>query len=127
MAEAAINCDGGLFFGRDTQRLGIFTLDEKQTSSLSHGSTVCFTQDYVNAKSDREKGSPSYSRGSVFQERWLAPRQISFHCNQVFWECTKPKACEAFPSWEAKVDHDEIFSTQRRTSKPWDKGLIHPH
>ena len=77
MADAAINCDGGLFFGRDTQRLGIFTLDEKQTSSLSHRSTVCFTQDYVNAKSDSGKGSLLYSRGWVCQERWLAPRQTS--------------------------------------------------
>ena len=127
MAEAAINCDGGLFLGRDPQRLGIFTLDEKQTSSLSHRSTVCFTQDYVNAKSDRGKGSPLYSRGWVCQERWLAPRQIVFHSNQVFWECTKLKACEAFPDWEAKVDHDGNFPTQRRTSQPWDKGLVHPN
>ena len=127
MAEAAINCDGGLFFGRDPQRLGIFTLDEKQTSSLSHRSTVCFTKDYVNSKSDRGNGSPLYSRGWVCQERWLAPRQISFHSNQVFWECTKLKACEAFPSWEAKVDQDGNFPTQRRTSQPWDKGLVYPH
>lgn len=130
MAEASINCDGGLFFGRDPQRLGIFTLDEKQTTSLSHRSTVCFTQDYVNAKSDKEEGSPLYTRGWVCQERWLAPRQISFHSNQVFWECTKLKACEAFPSWEAKVDHDGNFPTQNRTSRPWNlwkQGLVHPH
>lgn len=127
MAEAAINCDGGLFFRRDPQRLGIFALDEKQTSSLSHGSNVCFTQDYVNAKADRGKSSPLYSRGWVCQERWLAPRQISFHSNQVFWECTKIKACEAFPSWEAKFDHDGNFPTPRQTSKPWDKGLVHAH
>lgn len=127
MAEAATNCDGGLFFGRDPQRLGIFTLDEKQTSSLSHRSTVCVTQDYVHAKSDKGKGSPLYSRGWVCQERWLAPRQISFHSNQVFWECTKLKACEAFPAWEAKVDHDGNFPTQRRTSQPWGKGLVRQH
>ena len=77
MAEAAINCDGGLFFGRDPQRLGIFTLDEKQTSSLSHGSTLCFTQDYVNAKSDRGKGSPLYSRGWVCQAMNIFTRGLS--------------------------------------------------
>ena len=103
MAEAAVNCDGGLFFERNPQRLGVFTLDEKQTSSLSHRSTLCVTQDFVNAKSDKRKGSPLYSRGWVCQERWLAPRQISFHSNQVFWECTKLKACEAFPTWEFKA------------------------
>ena len=125
MAEAAINCDGGLFFERDPQRLGIFTLDEKQTSSLSHRSTVCVTRDYVSAKSDRRKGSPLYSRGWVCQERWLAPRQISFHPNQVFWECTKLKACEAFPSWESKTDHDGILPTQHRDSQTWNRALVH--
>ena len=127
MAEAAINCDGGLFFGRNPQRLGIFSLDEKQTSSLSHKSTICVAQDYVNAKSDRGKGSRLYSRGWVCQERWLAPRQISFHSNQVFWECTKLKACEAFPSWEAKIDHYGNLPTQRQISQPWNKGLVHSH
>ena len=127
MAEAAINCDGGLFFARDPQRLGIFSLDEKQTSSLSHKSTICVAQDYVGAKSDRGKGSRLYSRGWVCQERWLAPRQISFHSNQVFWECAKLKACEAFPSWEAKIDHYGNFPTQRQISQPWNKGLVHPH
>lgn len=117
MAEAAIDCDGGLFFGRDPRRLGIFTFDEKQTSNLSHRSTVCVTQDYVNAKSDKRKGSPLYSHGWVCQERWLAPCQISFHSNQVFWECTNLKACEAFPAWEAKVDHVGNLPTQQRTSR----------
>ena len=126
MAEAAINCDGGLFFERDPRRLGIFTIDEKQTSNLSHRSTVCVTQDYVNAKSDKRKGSPLYSRGWVCQERWLAPRQISFHSNQVFWECTNLKACEAFPSWGAKVDHVGSLPTQQQTSRPWNTSLIHP-
>ena len=124
MAEAAINCDVGLFFERDPQRLGIFTLDEKQTSNLSHRSTVCVTNDYVKAKSDEGKGSPLYSRGWVCQERWLSPRQISFHSNQVFWECRKIKACEAFPSWEAKVDHDAIHPTKRQFFQPWDNDLI---
>ncbi len=127
MAEAAINCDGGLFFGRDPQRLGIFNLDEKQTSSLSHRSTVCVTQDYVNRKSDKGKGSPLYSRGWVCQERWLAPRQISFQSNQVFWECTMLKACEAFPSWEAKADQVGNFPTRLQPFQRWNRGLVHSH
>lgn len=127
MAEAARNCDGGLFFQRDPQRLGIFTLDEKQTSSLSHRSTVCVAQDYVNAKSDKRKGSPLYSRGWVCQERWLAPRQISFHSNQVFWECTRLKACEAFPSWEAIADLAGNLPTQCRISQPWNNSMVHSH
>ena len=114
LAEAAINCDGGLFFERDPQQLGIFTLDEKQTSSLSHRSTVCVTRDYVSAKSDKRKGSPLYSRGWVCQERWLAPRQISFHPNQVFWQCTNFKACEAFPSWTKSLTHPHTTTIHRR-------------
>ena len=127
MAEAAINCHGGLFFGRDPQRLGIFTLDEKQTSSLSHRSSLCVTQDYISSKSDKGKSSPLYSRGWVCQERWLAPRQISFHSNQAFWECSKVKVCEAFPSWEDKVDHAGNPSSQRRTPQPCNKSLALPH
>ena len=128
-AEAAINCDGGLFFGRDPQRLGIFALDEKQTSSLSHRSTLCVTENYVEARSDKGKSSPLYSRGWVCQERWLAPRQISFHSNQVFWECTKFQACETFPSLEAKTRSGGSFSIQRQTLHPWNmiEGSAHPH
>ena len=127
MAEAAVNCDGGLFFGRDPQRLGVFTLDEKQTSSLSHRSTLCVTQDFVNAKSDKRKGSPLYSRGWVCQERWLAPRQISFHSNQVFWECTKLNACEAFPTWEIEADYAGNLPTRRLTSQSLITSRVHPH
>ena len=127
MAEAATNCDGGLFFPRDPQRLGVFTLDEKQTSSLSHRSTLCVTQDFVHAKSDKGKGSPLYSRGWVCQERWLAPRQISFHSNQVFWECTRLKACEAFPSWEVEADNASNLPIRRLSSQSLIRSLVHSH
>ena len=127
MAEAAVNCDGGLFFERDPKRLGVFILDEKQTSSLSHRSALCVTQDFVNAKSDKRKGSPLYSRGWVCQERWLSPRQVSFHSNQVFWECTKLQACEAFPTWEIKADYAENLPTRRLTSQSLSKSRVHPH
>ena len=81
MTEAAVKCNGDLFFGRDLQRLGVFILDEKQTSSLSHRSRLYVTQDFVNAKSDKRKGSTLYSREWICQERWLDSRQISFHSN----------------------------------------------
>ena len=126
MAEAATNCDGGLFFERDPQRLGVFNLNEKQTPSLSHRSSLCVTQDFVNTKSDKGKGSPLYSRGWVCQERWLAPRQIAFHSDQVFWECTKLKACEAFPSWEARDNDAGSNPTQRLTSQSLSGRPAHP-
>ena len=130
LAEAAANCDGGLFFGRDPQQMGVFTLDEKQTSSLSHSrSTICVTQDYVKKEFDRRKDSPLSSRGWVCQERWLAPRQVSFQSNQVFWECSKSKACEAFPFWKETTEadnHDENYSVQRRSFQPWSENLFSP-
>ena len=127
MAEAAVNCDGGLFFERKPQKLGVFILDEKQTSSLSHRSTLCVTHDFVNAKSDKRKGSPLYSRGWVCQERWLAPRQISFHSNQVFWECTKLKACEVFPRSEIKADPAGNHLAHRLTSQSLSTSQVHTH
>ena len=116
MASAAVDCQGGLFFNRDPQRLGVFILENRQISNLSYESAVCFAQDYIDANSERGKDTPLHSRGWVCQERWLAPRQISFHSNQVFWECTKLKACEIFPSWEASGDHGGNLLTRRPTA-----------
>lgn len=129
LAEAALDCDGGLFFDRDPQDLGVFTLDEKQTSSLSHRSNICFIRDYVDTKSRGGKGSPLYSRGWVCQERWLAPRLLSFHSNQVFWECAKVKACEAFPSSGVKAvtDQGNIKLAYRSNIQAIGRGVIHPH
>ena len=37
------------------------------------------------------------SRAWVLQERILAPRVLHYGPNQLFWECRKQEACEAFP------------------------------
>jgi hypothetical protein len=41
--------------------------------------------------------APVNSRGWVFQERFLAPRKLSFGVRQLFWECAEFRASESFP------------------------------
>ncbi|KAK1636331.1 hypothetical protein BDP81DRAFT_450232 [Colletotrichum phormii] len=38
-----------------------------------------------------------HSRGWVFQERFLSPRQIYFTKSQIMWECLEEHRCEGFP------------------------------
>lgn len=41
--------------------------------------------------------SPLCTRGWVFQERLLAPRNLHFGAHQLFWECDCCLACEMYP------------------------------
>jgi len=42
--------------------------------------------------------SPSCKRAWVFQERFLAPRNLHFGARQLFWECDCCLACEMYPT-----------------------------
>lgn len=41
--------------------------------------------------------SPLHNRGWVFQERFLAPRNLHFCRDQLFFECNEHTTCETFP------------------------------
>ena len=41
--------------------------------------------------------APLNRRAWVMQERFLSPRSLHFGTKQLFWECRKSEACEAFP------------------------------
>ncbi|EUC43661.1 hypothetical protein COCMIDRAFT_44497, partial [Bipolaris oryzae ATCC 44560] len=41
--------------------------------------------------------SPLHNRGWVFQERFLAPRNLHFFRDQLFFECNERIVCETFP------------------------------
>ena len=41
--------------------------------------------------------SPLHNRGWVFQERFLAPRNLHFFRDQLFFECNERTVCETFP------------------------------
>ncbi|UQC88608.1 uncharacterized protein CLUP02_14133 [Colletotrichum lupini] len=38
-----------------------------------------------------------HTRGWVFQERFLSPRQVYFTRSQIMWECLEEHKCEGFP------------------------------
>jgi hypothetical protein len=42
-------------------------------------------------------GGTLHHRGWVFQERFLAPRQLHFSKQQILWECLDEHKCEGFP------------------------------
>lgn len=56
-----------------------------------HSQDVCFIDnDLLRA--------PLNSRAWVIQERYMAPRQLSFTASQVYWECSKLVASEQCPT-----------------------------
>ena len=93
-AEAAANCHAGLFVRREGKHTRDYILDGLRIADSP-------SQDYLLvpvACRDKIEDGPLRKRGWAFQERLLAPRQISFGSHQVIWRCSRFTACEFFPS-----------------------------
>lgn len=85
-----------------------FELNGCSTYQLSRVSSV---EDDLNT-------APLNSRAWVFQERYLASRQLSFTASQVYWECAELVANEQCPGGLA----DELW-TKQQTLSLWKKRL----
>lgn len=81
----------GLYHGRDPVTILAPDLGEGDTSLARLG---MFDEDIEDA--------PLNTRAWVLQERYLAPGQLSFTKNQVYWECQELMACEQFPGGMAE-------------------------
>jgi hypothetical protein len=46
-----------------------------------------------------------FKRGWVHQERLLSPRILQFGKKQLFWECSKLRACETYPAGIPEIMH----------------------
>lgn len=89
--------------------LGIYHARDPATVAapdLSEGST---TLARLRMYTDDIEEAPLNTRAWVLQERYLAPGQLSFTKNQVYWECQELMACEQFPggmsgeAWNPKL------------------------
>ena len=93
-AEEAANCHAGLFVRREGKHTRGYILDGLRIADSP-------SQDYLLvpvAYRDKIEDGPLRKRGWAFQERLLAPRQISFGSHQVFRRCSRFTPCEFFPS-----------------------------
>ena len=48
------------------------------------------------------------ARGWIFQELILSPRILHVYSDQLFWECTRLKACEWFPVGDTSLDGGRV-------------------
>lgn len=89
--------------------LGLYHKRDPATVSppdLGEGNT---TLARLRMYTDDIEEAPLNTRAWVLQERYLAPGQLSFTRNQVYWECQELMACEQFPegmsgeAWNPKL------------------------
>ena len=93
-AEAAPDCHAGLFVQRDDERVRVHALTGVGIAGSPSQKCLLVPRRYRELNED----NPLRKRAWTFQERLLAPRQISFDDHQVMWRCSRLAACEVFPS-----------------------------
>jgi hypothetical protein len=104
-ATGSPNSSGGLFHPRDPMDVQPIEVKatwacetantyEDYSESPPPGDYICFDTNYWIRGLDN---SPLGKRAWAVQERYLAPRQVHFGQEQIFWECREHAACEAFP------------------------------
>lgn len=94
-ATAARDGSQGLFFPRSEVTARPLCIDVAWTGDDAQPGRYCLVDNdlWVREVDD----APLNQRGWVFQERYLASRNLSFGAKQLFWECSGLRACEAFP------------------------------
>jgi len=93
-ASAALCPQDGLFCFRDPQDIRPGIIETTLASDLPETYYI-FDKSYW----DRQLFDGTlHHRGWVFQERFLAPRQLYFTKQQILWECLDDHKCEGFPN-----------------------------
>ncbi len=93
-ASAAVDGSGGCFQDRDSASLGHFVTPVLNVVGELRPMRFGRTAD---AFAYQIALSPLASRAWVFQERYLARRNLFFTKTQLWWECKTDAACEAIP------------------------------
>jgi hypothetical protein len=91
-ATASSNSRGGLFVSRNP---GMVESTSVIPAWLESGNTHHLIDTDIFRLGIEE--SPLCRRAWVLQERLLAPRNLHFGHDQLFWECNQLKACEGYP------------------------------
>jgi Heterokaryon incompatibility protein (HET) len=95
-ATAAEDGRAGLIFPRNPLLISPCEIEvtSKSTASIKKGLYRVVDMSLWEREID---AAPLNTRGWVFQERFLAPRKLSFGAKQLFWECAEFQASESFP------------------------------
>jgi hypothetical protein len=94
-ATAAEDGRMGLFFPRNPLLISPCEIEvtSKSTTSMKEGTYRVIDMGLWKREVD---AAPLNTRGWVFQERFLAPRKLSFGARQLFWEWAEFQASESF-------------------------------
>ena len=93
-ATSSADGHGGLFKTRNRLLPARCQVNASWTGHMP-GLYICFDQ---SAWARRVEEGHLNTRGWVLQERLLAPRNVHFAYDQIWWECRETRACEAFPN-----------------------------
>lgn len=93
-ATSSADGHGGLFKIRNRLLPARCQVNASWTGHMP-GLYICFDQ---SAWARRVEDGHLNTRGWVLQERLLAPRNVHFAYDQIWWECRETRACEAFPN-----------------------------
>jgi Heterokaryon incompatibility protein (HET) len=93
-ATSSADGHGGLFKKRNRLLPARCQVNASWTGHMP-GLYICFDQ---SAWARRVEDGHLNTRGWVLQERLLAPRNVHFAYDQIWWECRETRACEAFPN-----------------------------
>lgn len=104
-ATASSNSDGGLFFERDPNLVNPqrYRIAEEDYLLISNDQLQSFLRE-----------APLIRRGWVMQERKLCRRMLHFGAEQLLWECSGMRRCEATPDsephniWNKASSYDSV-------------------
>ncbi|KAF8860776.1 HET-domain-containing protein [Acephala macrosclerotiorum] len=96
---ASSACDGnvGCFFDRPGSWRCQFKADTSEIQRARLSESESFSDCVPQRLNTLVGATPLSQRAWAVQERILAPRNLYFTNNEVFWECTQKSACETFP------------------------------
>jgi hypothetical protein len=92
-ATSSVNGNGGLFLPQNPLVANPCMI-EASWEGLVPGKYICVDS---SAYKRRVNEGPLNQRAWVLQERLLAPRVVHFAYDQLWWECSRIRACESFP------------------------------
>ncbi|KAL9112220.1 MAG: hypothetical protein Q9187_007804, partial [Circinaria calcarea] len=96
-ATGSSNSHGGCFVKRKPLELQPCRISGNILSAQNASEDLYLYDWHTERFSEELADAPLNSRAWVLQERILSPRVLHYNGRQLFWECKRYDACEAFP------------------------------
>jgi len=114
----------GCFTYRHTPMVEPYSISNPRSKGSEDDPEETYVIGYDDFWSNSLLDTPLHNRGWVLQERLLSPRTIHFGQEQMFWECRRDIACEAYPegipeqfrNWRTRAwrQSDEMLDPKKR-------------